>query len=175
MYPDVLHFIYIYIYIYIYITKFSRSQLHDALPGCDITFVLAMGGSPCQGVSGVNAGRAGFADPRTQLLFHMLRVFTDLTDEKHRVHYCAENVASMSEKDKAEFSRLLRVKPVRVCSKGLCQSRRPRYVWACWAIPQGPRLTLEGWPIIFQSIWMRFLSCFARRMSLESSLVHPIL
>ena len=83
----------------------------------------------------MNATRQGFEDPRTRLLFQMLRVFSDVVKEKHKLQYSSENVASMTEADKSEFTRLLRVVPLRICSSGLCQSRRARYFWPSWAVP----------------------------------------
>ena len=41
----------------------------------------------------------------------------------------------MRDSDKAEFSRYLRVLPLRVCSRGLAPSRRARYFWASWKVP----------------------------------------
>ena len=135
LYPDVV--------IFRDITTTSRDDLHVALSGCEITFILAMGGSPCQGLSGVNVQRSGFDDPRSQLLFHMLRIIQDMIDEKHEVRYCAENVASMSEEDKKVFSKLLRVQPHRACSRGISHNRRARYFWLSWLFSAGPGVLIS--------------------------------
>ena len=59
VYPDVIHFN--------DILEFTRGVLHNAVAGLDVTFVLVCSGSPCQGVSGANATKMGFDDPRTKL------------------------------------------------------------------------------------------------------------
>ena len=125
LYPDMIHFR--------DFTVGSIDDLHQAL------FVLAMGGAPCQGLSRVNATRRGFEDPRINLLFHMLRVFTAILKEKHRLHYCSGNSASVSEADKAEFISYLRVMPLRIGSRGLCRSRRTRFVLGHLESFSGPR------------------------------------
>ena len=118
LYPDVLAFR--------DVRDFTREACHNATAGCHIDFVLGMGGSPCQDLSGVNANRQGFATERSQLLFDMVRAWKDVLAEKLKLHYCAENVASMTADSKAFFSQLLRVMPIRVCASGISHCRRPR-------------------------------------------------
>ena len=79
LYLDVLHIKDIW--------EFTRERFHGAISGADIRLVLGIGGSPCQGLSGVNAAKQGFEDPRSRLFFEMLRVFQDIIQEKHRLHY----------------------------------------------------------------------------------------
>ena len=66
--------------------------------------------------------------------------------EKFKLHYCAENVASMTAESKAVFSKLLRVMPIRVCASGISHCRRPRYFWADWAIPESPGVQVTQGP-----------------------------
>ena len=42
----------------------------------------------------------------------------------------------MDKKDRDIFYTYLRVRPIRACSAGITQVRRPRYYWASWAIPE---------------------------------------
>ena len=86
---------------------------------------------------GVNASGQGFDSGRTQLLFQMLRVFRDVVAEKYKLHYCSENVASMTKENRDRFTGILRVLPTRICSSGICHTRRPRYFWNSWVIPEG--------------------------------------
>ena len=118
IYPDVIH--------YRDIVEFDRSVLHGALAGIQVLFVLLIAGFPCQGLSGANATKKGFYDPRSQLFFEALRVVKDLQAEKHREEFLFENVASMDGQDRDLVSYYLGVRPVVACSAGLSQVRRQR-------------------------------------------------
>ena len=69
------------------IVEFTRQVLHDALAGVGTRKVLVEGGSPCQGLSGANATKKGFEDPRSKLFYEMIRVIKDLHQEKLEVFY----------------------------------------------------------------------------------------
>ena len=70
----------------------------------------------------------------------------DLAQEKHSTVYMGENVASMTEKDRAEFSRFYWVRPVKACASDIAQVRRCRYYWMSWPITstEGVKVTCEG-------------------------------
>ena len=80
MYPDAV--------CYRDIREFDRAAAAKSLSGVRITLVLAVGGSPCQGLSGANATKKGIKDPRSIHLYEMVRVIKDLALEKHRVNSC---------------------------------------------------------------------------------------
>ena len=74
VYPEVIHFG--------DVTEFDRSAIHGALTGIQVLFALLIAGVPCQGLSGANATKKGFYDPRSQLFFEALRIVKDLQSEK---------------------------------------------------------------------------------------------
>ena len=53
---------------------FTRKAFHNAAAGIDATFVLAMGGSPCQDLSGLNATKVGIGGERSGLVVELIRV-----------------------------------------------------------------------------------------------------
>ena len=57
IYPDMIH--------YKDVIEFTREALRNALAGAEILFVLLTVGFPCQGLSGANATKTGFYDPRS--------------------------------------------------------------------------------------------------------------
>ena len=93
------------------------------------------GGSPCQGLSGANATKKGFEDPRSRLFFEMIRVIKDLNAEKLEVYYLGENVASMDSKDQDMFSKDMGTQPYVADSADLSQVRRKRFYWISWEVP----------------------------------------
>ena len=124
------------------INEFTRTIIHMCLSGARITFVVVLGGSPCQALSGANATGTGFADPRSKLFFVMIRVIKDVKAEHHRVFYLGENVASMSEENREVFTKFMGVKPHRACASGISQVRRDRYYWQSWQVPASPGVTV---------------------------------
>ena len=157
IYPDMIH--------YKDVIEFTREALHNALAGAEILFVLLTVGFPCQGLSGANATKTGFYDPRSQLFFEGLRVVKDLQAEKHRLEFCFENVASMDAADRDLVSHYLGVRPVVACARGLSQVKRKRYYWLSWQMKEWPGVTVEQqeatWKVSFEaqippaSLWMK--------------------
>ena len=81
----------------------DRARVRELLsraPHLKVAFVA--GGSPCQGVSRIDATGAGWGDERTELAQHIPRVAALIKEEvpEVTVHALAENVASMSEADR---------------------------------------------------------------------------
>ena len=149
IYPDVVDFR--------DVIEFDRNALHGALAGIQVTFVLLIAGFPCQGLSGANATKKGFYDPRSQLFFEALRVVKDLQAEKHRLEFLFENVASMDGQDRDLVSYYLGVRPVVACSSGLSQVRRKRYLWLSWQIKEWTGVSVceqeSAWAVNFQAEW----------------------
>ena len=87
VYPEVVHFR--------DVIEFSGGDLHGALAGVQILFVLVVAGFPCQGLSGANRLRRGMDDPRSQLFFLALRVVGDIQAEKHRLHFLFDRLNSI--------------------------------------------------------------------------------
>ena len=111
MYPDVISFR--------DILEFTRADLHRSLAGFRIKFVLITAGFPCQGLSGANATRLGFDDPRSQLFFEGLRVVQDVKAEKHQHEFLFESVASMAAEDRDVVTRYLGVRSIVTCASGM--------------------------------------------------------
>ena len=147
VYPDTIHFR--------DVIEFSRESLHNALAGVCILFVLVTAGFPCQGLSGANATKKGFEDPRSQLFFQALRVVKDVQAEKHKLEFLFENVASMDAADRDIVSHYLGVRPIVACAAGLSHVRRRRYLWASWKMFEWPGVTLkekpEAWALSFSA------------------------
>ena len=138
IYPDAIH--------HRDIREFSRAQLHADLAGVHILFVLVVAGFPCQGFTFLNALRQGFEDERAQLFFEALRVLKDVRAEKHRLEFLLENVATMSNDNRDRISSFLGVRPVAVCSSGISQVKRRRYLWASWPILSGEGVSVSQEP-----------------------------
>ena len=125
------------------IVEFTRQVIHDALSGVGTRRVLVEGGSPCQGLSGANATKKGFDDPRSKLFFEMIRVIKDLQQEKLEVFYMGENVASMDAADQRIFTKFMGTQPYVADAADISQVRRRRYYWASWRVPESPGVAAE--------------------------------
>ena len=97
------------------------------------------GGSPCQDLSQLLSGGKGLAGERSRLFYEMPRLFK-LT-AKHFVcpcHFFVENVFSMTEHNRNQFSAELGVKPYLIDSKYFSWCRRPRLFWCSWELAVNP-------------------------------------
>ena len=120
-------------------TKVSSADIRASgakYPNC--CAVLAAGGPPYQGVSGLNATKKGAEeDPRSSL--HT--VFDRIKQEVRSFFtwcpsfFLMESVASMTLEDRATYSRSSGVLPYQVDAKFLSLCRRPRLCWFNWTIP----------------------------------------
>eukprot|EP00973_Karenia_brevis_P081473 11294251-Karenia_brevis.AAC.1 len=119
-----------------------------------VKYILLVGGSPCQGLSGVNANRAGFDDPRTRLFYQFQRIHKLILDcwPEVRVQVLVENVFSMSKQDCAHFSEVLAAQPVLLDARWFGDCRRPRlwwfapsykWKWQCTALDKDRYLELQ--------------------------------
>ena len=132
------------------IKEFDRKAIHESLAGANLTFVLIIGGSPCQGLSGANATGTGFLDDRSRLFFEFIRVIRDVQAEHHSVLYAGENVNSMTEENRDVFSSFMGTIPHRACASGISQARRDRFYWLSWRVPPSPGVTVERKPGYFK-------------------------
>lgn len=95
--------------------------------------VLIGGGSPCQGNSGLNTKRQGLADPRSQQPLELQRLFREFDElpEMQTVELIGllENVASMPDDVRDEYSAWLGCDPVLI-EAGTCGwAHRRRLYW----------------------------------------------
>ena len=108
--------------------------------------VLLGSGPPCQGVSGLNAGRKGaLRDARSNLFVHVDRI-TQLVRKSFvwaQVHSLMESVASMDAKDKDHMSNSFGSEPWRIDAAYLTWCARPRYYWVTWEL-QPPEGSCDG-------------------------------
>lgn len=103
--------------------------------GYKVDLVLIPAGSPCQDLSSLLSGGQGLQGKRSKLFYEIPRI-VDLCKERFScvVHFFVENVFSMTEASRKEFSAVLGVEPVLVEASYFTWCRRPRLFWASWAI-----------------------------------------
>eukprot|EP00435_Cladocopium_sp_Y103_P013721 s1034_g3.t1 len=112
-----------------------------------VVLVLLGAGPPCQGVSGLNAGRRGaLGDERSNLFVHVERVRRLLQRffAWCPVHVLMESVASMDQEDKDIMSNSFGDSPWQVDSEFLTWCRRPRLYWVTWPLQEGPGVLISG-------------------------------
>ena len=94
-----------------------------------VGLVLIGAGPPCQGVSGLNAGKKGaLLDSRSSLFQEVPRI-TALFEEHFpwaQTHLLMESVASMSDEDREVMSRTVELQPYFIDSVGITLCHRPR-------------------------------------------------
>ena len=105
--------------------------LHQAF-GRDLNLVLVGAGSPCQDLSSLQSNCQGLAGARSKLFFEIPRIIRLPKVEFHTpVHYFVENVFSMDEPNRREFSRVLGRQPLLIDAKWFSWCHRPRLWWWC--------------------------------------------
>ena len=94
-------------------------------------YIIVTAGPPCQDVSGLNAGRAGFSGSRSSLAMYVPRIHAHLRDAFPNVVLITlmEMVASLTEKDQRSYDTLNGGKPYRICSSDITYVNRPRLYW----------------------------------------------
>jgi len=100
---------------------------------------LLIGGSPCQGFSRAGDGLA-FDDPRSVLFFEFLRILQEIRIINPEVKFLLENV-EMGKKNEMVITRLLGVKPIRLCSSIVSAQSRPRLYWTNISVNTIPKNT----------------------------------
>ena len=102
--------------------------------------VVVLGaGPPCQGVSGLNAGRKGaLRDERSRLLTHVQRIRELLVNVFVwcQVHLFMESVSSMDQIDRDHMSHSVGVHPWHCDAGTLTWCSRPRLYWISWEVKE---------------------------------------
>lgn len=86
---------------------------------------LLIGGSPCTDLSIAMKGRTGLEGNRSKLFYEYLRILQQTKPK----WFILENVASMSDKDKAIITEALGVQPVMINASLVSAQNRKRYFW----------------------------------------------
>ena len=99
--------------------------------------VILGAGPPCQGVSGLNAGRKGaLRDERSCLFSHVKRIWK-LAKKSFpwcQVHCFMESVASMDEHDRRIMSQDFGEDPWKCDAGSMTWTSRPRLYWLSWEL-----------------------------------------
>eukprot|EP00435_Cladocopium_sp_Y103_P063742 s37_g25.t1 len=103
--------------------------------GFEIDIFLISAGSPCQDLTILLAGRQGLEGSRSRLFFEIPRIYKLCRRVfGYKVVLMVENVFSMTEDSRAEFSTVLGMKPVLIEADDLSWVRRPRLYWCSWDV-----------------------------------------
>eukprot|EP00438_Fugacium_kawagutii_P014624 Skav234625 [mRNA] locus=scaffold171:83113:87878:- [translate_table: standard] len=108
--------------------------------------VLLGAGPPCQGVSGLNAGRRGaLKDSRSSLFVHVRRIkgLVTMAFPWAQVHLLGESVQSMDECDRTTMSSSFEVQPWAIDAAGVSLAHRPRLYWITWELREGPGVSIQ--------------------------------
>ena len=115
--------------------------------GFEIDCFLISAGSPCQDLTVLLAGREGLAGSRSRLFFEIPRIFKICQRRfGDKVFFMVENVFSMTEAARLEFSRVLGVPPVLIEADDLGWVRRPRLYWCAWPVEAQEDEHMEIYP-----------------------------
>ena len=111
---------------------------------------LVVGGPPCQPFTGLNPGRAGFADPRAGGIAGFVQLVRMLRDSFPQIewHSLMENVASMSRVDRGAITAALnqgwdQLPRYWFDAATIGPISRPRRFWLSWGPAPGPLGELE--------------------------------
>ena len=102
-----------------------------------VNAVIIGGGPPCQGVSGLNAGRKGaLSDPRSSLYqkYVQVRDWVKATFNWCPTYFLMESVASMNEEDRKAYTRGAGILPYLIDSSHISLCKRPRLFWFNWTV-----------------------------------------
>ena len=103
--------------------------------GYQVDLVLAGGGSPCQDLSSLLANRQGLSGERSKLFYEMPRIFQHLREcFSCPVFTFVENVQSMSDENRDNFTAVLGRPPILIDSHRISWCRRPRYFLVDWHV-----------------------------------------
>ena len=108
-----------------------------ALKFSQAALVLIGAGPPCQGVSGLNAGRKGaLRDARSGLFVHVSRIRALVKGcfPWAQVRTLMESVGSMDEADRNVMSADFGEEPWLIDALGVSLARRPRLYWVEWEL-----------------------------------------
>jgi len=113
-----------------------------------LKLILVVGGSPCQGVSGLNANALGMLDPRTTLVNNLVDIYWMLKRlaSMAGIELCVENVASMDQhgtQTVQAFNALLGSTPSDIDAADSGDMGRPRRYWHSWPIVETADASIE--------------------------------
>ena len=128
------------------ITEAVVNSLVNSL-GFKIDILLISAGSPCQDLTALLANRQGLEGNRSKLFFHIPRI-RDCCKRRFpgKTALLVENVYSMTEDARAQFTEVLGVRPILIMASDFSWVRRPRLYWIDWDVtPQvGEQLVDHG-------------------------------
>ena len=128
------------------ITEAVVNSLVNSL-GFRIDILLISAGSPCQDLTALLANRQGLEGNRSKLFFHIPRI-RDCCKRRFpgKTALLVENVYSMTEDARAQFTEVLGVRPILIMASDFSWVRRPRLYWIDWDVtPQvGEQLVDHG-------------------------------
>lgn len=94
------------------------------------TIHLLTAGSPCTQLSSINkSDRSGLEGKDSKLFYEAARILKEVQEINPNVYFLFENVASMSNLNRDEISKVLGVKPILIDSALVSASHRRRYYW----------------------------------------------
>lgn len=113
--------------------------------GYEVDCLLIVAGSPCQDLTALLANRMGLHGSRSRLFYEIPRIHRLCKNRfPGMVALMVENVFSMTEDSRDEFTRILGVQPVLVLASDVSWVRRPRLYWISWELsPQGEERLLD--------------------------------
>lgn len=117
----------------------------------NVGLVLIGAGPPCQGVSGLNAGRRGALKDHRSCLFQEVPRIVDefkVAFPWAQVHYLGESVASMDAADRSHMNDAFDGEPWRCDSYGLALCHRPRLYWVTWELQATEGVVLDASPVV---------------------------
>lgn len=89
---------------------------------------LVIGGSPCQGLSGLGSGE-GLLDKRSSLFFTFIDILNYIQIKNQNVKFLLENVVPKKEEWKNNMTSVIGVKPIMIDSALLSAQSRRRLYW----------------------------------------------
>jgi len=90
------------------------------LPNID----LLIGGSPCQDISNLNKFKMGLGGDKSSLFYQYWRMWQETKPK----YFLLENVAG-NKSAIASITKLMGVRPIKICSSWVCAQTRMRYYW----------------------------------------------
>ena len=112
-----------------------------------VGLIVLGAGPPCQGVSGLNAGRKGaLRDARSCLYTHVdrIRSLVKTAFPWAQVKSLMESVSSMDQTDQDLMSASFKEAPWCIDAVGMSMARRPRLYWIDWEVLPGEGVTYRS-------------------------------
>ena len=104
----------------------------EQLPEID----LLIGGSPCQDISNLNKFKEGLDGSKSSLFYQYWRMWQETKPK----YFLLENVAG-NKSAIASITKLMGVRPIKICSSWVCAQTRMRYYWTNIPVNTLPKKT----------------------------------